>query len=627
MRLHPVVAAIAAMSLLLVGVFLALLPGINGTFYYDDLSLLNSLPEFYSGALSFYQYMQGGFIVGSLGRPLSMLSFLWPASAYPDHAQAIFALNIALHVTNTLLVGLLAWRIGLLLETEHALWLGVLTAAFWGLAPIQVGTVLIAVQRMTELSAFFVFLGLLLWVVGLQRAKARPGQGRILQAIGLLGMSILAILSKENGVLLPVFAGVIEASLLARLALPDRKARQVLYLASTAVVVGYLVFYTWYYQGVYWERNFNIWERLMTEAGILFEYLRQSIAPRFLDIHPFHDAYPVVRSLMTSPLNMLAVLFWPVASLLAWVWRRRYPVFAFALLWYVVAHLLESSVIGLELYFEHRQYPAWFGPAFAIVWTALHVPRRYQMLARIGLVIYALFLGLVMRQTAEVWGNPETSARIWFERSPGSARAAEFLARDALARHQGDQALEILEQQIQACPECLSSIAQAVQISCVLGREDVFARQKAAFFEQAPKVAMTFSTGGTLLSIHDHISKGQCTLMDFEELQRMNELMLARTQTMFDTKRQELLLNLYRIAVERGDLERAATLMPQMFQALPRPELAVNIVRNLLELGHYEQASDFVSTQVCHPSVKDGFWLRGEWSRACAQTRNMLRQP
>ena len=624
LRLCP---AIAAISLVLFGVFLALLPGINGTFYYDDLSLLKTLPEFYSGALSFNQYMQGGFIAGLLGRPFSMLTFLWPASAYPDHAQAIFTINIALHATNTLLVGLLVWRIGQLLNTERLLWLGVFTAALWGLAPIQAASVLIAVQRMAELSAFFIFLGLLLWITGLHRAKSNPGQGRIFQASGLIGMAVLAVLSKENGVLLPVFAGVIETTLLARLALPDRNLRNVLYLVSTLVVVGYLTFYTWYYEGVYWERNFDIWERLMTEAGILFEYLRQSIAPRFLDIHPVHDAPPIVRSLTESPLIILAVIFWPLVTLLAWFWRKRWPVFAFALLWYVVAHLLESSVVGLELYFDHRQYLAWFGPAFAIVWSALHSPARHQILIRIGLVAYVLFLGLMMRQTAELWGSPDTSARIWFERSPGSARAAEFLAKEYLARNQGGQALVVLEQQIKACPECLSSIAQAVQISCVLGMEDVFTRQKAAFFEQAPKVEMTFSTGGTLLSIHDHITKGQCKLMNLDELQRMNESMLTRKQTMFDTKRQELLLNLYRIAVEQGDLDRAPSLMLEMFQALPRADLAISIVHNLLELGLYEKANDFVSTQVCHSSAKDGFWLRGEWSQACARTRNMLRQP
>jgi len=292
----------------------------------------------------------------------------------------------------------------------------------------------------------------------------------------------------------------------------------------------------------------------------------------------------------------------------------------------VVAHVLESSVIGLELYFDHRQYLAWFGPAFAIVWGVLHVPVRYQTIARFGLVVYVLFLGLMMRQTAELWGHPDTSARIWFDRSPGSARAAEFLVKEYLARNQSDQALLVIEKQIQNCPDCLSSIAQAVQISCVLGDKPILERNLAAFFERAPHVAQTFSTGSTLLSIHDHIQKGQCKLIDFATLQKMNEVLLARSQYMYDTKRQELLLNLYRIAVEQGNLFKAASIMPEMYTALPRPELGPQIVRNMLELGLTHEAESFSKEHICSPHHRGGFWLRDEWKNACVQANTMLEQ-
>lgn len=608
----------------LAAIIFALAPGVQGTFYYDDISIFTGLPEYHSGIMSFAQYMQTGFTAGSLGRPLAMLSFLWPASAYPDHAQGIFWINIALHAVNTLLVGVVAWRIGELRQSPHALWLGVFCAALWGLAPIQAASVLIAVQRMADLSAFFIFFGLLLWIIGLQRSVNKPGQGRILQATGLIGMTLLAMLSKENGVLLPLFAGVIEATLLANMTLPDRRARKLLYLGSLVVVLGYLAHYLLNGGAVYPERNFNIWERLMTESGILFEYLRQSFAPRFLDIHPFHDAHPVVRSLIDFPINALAVVFWPLAALLAWLWRKRWPVVSFALLWFLVAHLLESSVIGLELYFDHRQYLAWFGPAFALVWGALHLPARYQTLARISLLAYVVFLGLMLRQTAELWGHPDTSARIWFERAPGSARAAEFLIKEYLAHSQGDQALLVLEKQIQTCPECLSSIAQAVQISCVLDKKEVLERNLVAFFERAPKVAQTFSTGSTLVSIHNHIQKGQCKLIDYPTLQRMNELLLARSQPMYNTKRQELLLNLYRIAVEQNELTKAATLMPEMYAALPRPELGPQILRNMLELGMTQEAHTFATDQVCASTNWSGLWLHDEWVKACTQAQAML---
>ncbi|MEW5838431.1 MAG: hypothetical protein AB1717_06330 [Pseudomonadota bacterium] len=627
MRSRPLIVATGAMSLVFFAVLMALSPGINGAFYYDDIPILKLASEFYSGDLSFFQYMQGGFVAGSLGRPLSMLTFLWPASAYPDHPQVIFVINIALHAINAVLVGLLAWRIGALMNTPHALWLGVFCAALWGLAPIQTATVLIAVQRMAELSALFIWLGLLLWVIGLERALKTPGQGVIFQVTGLIGMPLLAVLSKENGVLLPILAGVIEATLLTKLVLPGRRARHLLYLASIVVVVGYLALDLWRGGAVYLERDFTIWERLITEAGILFEYLRQSLAPRFLDIHPFHEAYPVVRSLTEQPIYALAVLFWPLAAIAAWVYRKRWPVVSMAILWFLVAHMLESSVIGLELYFDHRQYLAWFGPVFALTWGLLHVPAPYQRVARITLLIYIAFLGLMMRQTAELWGHPVTSAHIWFDRNPGSARAAEFLAKEYLALNRGSEALGVLEQQIKACPECLSSIAQSVQISCVLGDKEHFERSLNAFFEQAPKVAQTFSTSSTLLSLHNHIQKGQCTLLDYATLGRMNQALLERTQPTHDEKRQELLLNLYRIAVERRDISLAAKLMLEVYAALPRADLSLSIVRNLLQIGSVEQAQSFVDEQICNNHPKESFWSHGEWGQTCLQAKRMLEQP
>ena len=48
----------------------------------------------------------------------------------------------------------------------------------------------------------------------------------------------------------------------------------------------------------------------------------------------------------------------------AWSIRRRHPAMALAVLFYFGAHLLESSSIALELYFEHRNYI----PAMLMFW-------------------------------------------------------------------------------------------------------------------------------------------------------------------------------------------------------------------------------------------------------------------
>ena len=54
----------------------------------------------------------------------------------------------------------------------------------------------------------------------------------------------------------------------------------------------------------------------------------------------------------------LAPVFGTKALFLALAKRRQLPLFSFSVLFFYASHLLESTVINLELYFEHRNYIA-----------------------------------------------------------------------------------------------------------------------------------------------------------------------------------------------------------------------------------------------------------------------------
>jgi hypothetical protein len=616
--------AASAFLVVLALVVTALAPGVNATFFYDDTPILQLLPNVAAGRMPVADFMNFGFYTGPLGRPLSMATFLWPVTAYPKHPEAIFAINIALHAANTLLVGLLAWRIGQILNSPHALWLGVFTAALWGLAPIQAATVLVAVQRMASLSAFFTWLGLLLWIIGLQRSLQYPSQGRALQIIGLIGMTGLALLSKENGALLPLFAGVIEATLLSNLMLPYRRVRGLLYFSSLMVLLSYLVYSLWSSGGVYWERAFNVWERVMTEAVILFEYLRQSFAPRFLDIHPLHDAYPVIHSFSEHPEAAAALLFWVIVIPLAWFYRKRSRVLSFAVLWFLTAHLLESSVLALDLYYEHRQYIAWFGFAFALVWGALHVSIRFQKLARFGLGAFILLLGFLMYQTAALWGRPVHAAEIWFERNPGSTRAAEHLALIYTQLDLHERAYATLDRQVTNCPNCLASIAQAIQLSCLLGKQSDVSRHLTEYFKQVLIAPVTGGTAGTLSQLQNLVKKKRCTLVDWDTLERMNNSLLDRALPMYNLKRQQVLNNLHLLAIEKGNMEASVQLLLATYTAAPRAELGLSTVQYLLQQNQRDKALRFVSDHLCAPQPMSALFSHAEWNKACVRAQSLL---
>jgi len=70
----------------------------------------------------------------------------------------------------------------------------------------------------------------------------------------------------------------------------------------------------------------------------------------------YHDDFQASAGWLTPWTTLPAVLGLLCVALAALVVRRRFPLFAFAVLFFLAGHLLESTVFPLELVFEHRNY-------------------------------------------------------------------------------------------------------------------------------------------------------------------------------------------------------------------------------------------------------------------------------
>jgi hypothetical protein len=117
---------------------------------------------------------------------------------------------------------------------------------------------------------------------------------------------------------------------------------------------------------------------------------------------------------------------------------RREPLIGLGILWFFVAHLLESTVIGLELVYEHRNYLASFGPILALALAArLALATLVTVMARgrsgelpttlaAPLIVGLLVVGVFSWQThtrAGHWSNPLAHASYEALHHPTSARA------------------------------------------------------------------------------------------------------------------------------------------------------------------------------------------------------------
>ncbi|MEQ8955636.1 MAG: hypothetical protein RL120_16005, partial [Gammaproteobacteria bacterium] len=114
--------------------------------------------------------------------------------------------------------------------------------------------------------------------------------------------------------------------------------------------------------------------------------------------------------------------------MLALRWLQKQPVFSLAVLWFFGTHILESTVIPLELYFEHRNYLPMIGPLFALVWYGNQLIGRIDVLEskRIMQGIVAVVLVIMSWSTwqaATIWGNANDLFAYWAFEKPRSIRA------------------------------------------------------------------------------------------------------------------------------------------------------------------------------------------------------------
>lgn len=469
------VRAIARPTVLLTAllgiVWVLCLPALGGTFLFDDYPNLNGLASIKADPSGYavLQYVLGG-VSSTPGRPLALLSFAAQYGSWNERPQDFIHVGILLHLLN----GALWYGCLLRLQRFGAIpplrALPLLAAALWVLAPINAGVAFYVVQRMTLLATTFVLLGLLLYLGGRAHAD-HPSRAYLRMGAGVLLALLPGTLSKENAALAPMLFLTLEGTLLRMVPRPARwPAWSAVFLwLPSALLLGYLAQrFPAFLQG-YGSRNFGLVERLLTEARILFTYLAHAFVPE-TSVRAFHDDIRISASLVSPWTTASAVLGWVAISGLAIARRASWPAFAFGVGWYLIGHLLESTVVPLELAFDHRNYLPLLGVTLAVAVGAAHLREAVSNRARPLLDAAALaYLGLMaacLWLSASLWGQPLSQAREWVVRQPDSLRAVEHYGRQLLAAGDLDGAARLYEAAHRRRPEDAVIALSLFELGC-----------------------------------------------------------------------------------------------------------------------------------------------------------------
>ena len=512
-------------------------PGLQGGFVFDDYPNLVNNSALHIQSLDRESLLDAALSApdGSGSRPLSMLTLGLNHYAAGLEPWSYKLTNVVIHGINGLLAAMFVYILLLAASSQdteavrrRAAWVACITAAAWVLHPIALTSVLYVVQRMTSLSATFVLLGLVAYSWGRWWMIRGDEKGWALVVAGLLCLP-LAVLSKENGILLPVYWFILEVVFFrfhsprvrTRLALQALFA--LLLLVPAVVLFLFLLANPEWLSQTYDSRDFTLDERLLTQTRVLWTYVGLILLPSVSRMGLFHDNYLVSMSLFEPMTTALAFIAWVALIVTAIVWRRRAPVAAFAVLFFLAGHTIESTALALEMFHEHRNYLPSLGILLAAISSIVTEEAGVDTLRarQLGAVVLILLLGLLTVSRATHWADPLTLSEVELAHNPDSARTAytagvawaaiaELGAPDARSKREA-RAKELIGRSLSIDPDKVEALAALVILNAKRGSlspDDLWDR----LIAEGRRVRLNASAVDGLSTLFRCAQKGSCQL-------------------------------------------------------------------------------------------------------------------
>jgi len=416
--------------------FLLYYPAVNGPYLFDDYPNLIQNEHLILEQLDLESIRNAALSSASsdIGRPISMLSFALNYTLAGNKDPYLVKLtNIILHLITgagifiLLKLFLTNWIQG---NQSKIFWTSLFITTLWLVHPLQVSTVLYSVQRMTILSALFTIFGLIAYL-NYRRITILKNSHYLTLLITVSAFTLLGILSKENAILLPVFALLIEVTVFRFTFHPQTTGlnkvliRAILYV-PLLLIVTYLIFTYFSVSGeLIWPYAFTIDQRLLTQTRVLMHYLGWILLLNPEPMSFYYTDFKLSAGLLnpvTTLFSMTTVIMLVFIGLISLL-KQRFVVLGFGVFWFFIGHLIESTSIPLGLIYEHRNYLPSLGivliPAYILATGHLGIFTRHPASRLCFCLIIVLFSTLLTYERINSWRD-EKSFVIELVRSKGS---------------------------------------------------------------------------------------------------------------------------------------------------------------------------------------------------------------
>ena len=432
---------------------LAYMNSLDGPFVFDDVHNIKENHRIKIDDLSIDSLKQA-MTDNPTPRPIAYLSFAINYFFSGEHVRGYHITNIVIHAINGILVYLLSLTILAAIYEESAgenhFWIALAVGLLFVLHPIQTQSVDYIVQRMTSLSALFYFSAVFCWL------KCRTSQ-RPMRIGVLLGSTIffwlLALGTKQFAATLPAAILLLEWIIFQK----GKWNKSYLLIVAGALFLIAIVcfafkgtdFFKLFTRG-YAQREFTLAERLLTESRVVMHYLSLLIWPSPGRLTLIYD-FPLSISMFQPISTMFSWLAILISIGLSIVYARRYPLIALSTLWFFLHLVVESTVIPLEIIYEHRLYLPLFGFALIFAKSIFDSLNKYNLFMVVCLCICCWY-GYWTYERNQVW---ESKLSLWTDnvaKQPTEPRGLASLANEKAAIGLHDEALQLINRAIESEP-------------------------------------------------------------------------------------------------------------------------------------------------------------------------------
>ncbi len=459
-------------------------------------------------------------------------------------------------------------------KTVYCYTIPFLAALIFLINPQQTQAVTYIVQRLASMAAMFYIFALVSY------SYARLNNKPAIFIITVL-FSGLAFFTKQNTATLPFALLLIELLFFQNL---NKSQWKKLLLISIPVLIAFALL-VYHYFDLTLERLDYLTRSLQTESltrvqyfatqiMVVWHYIMQFFIP--VDLHLDYD-YPVQQSFFSFKviLSLLAHL-----ALLtgAFIVRKQQPLIFFAVSFYYLAHLVESSIVPIpDIVFEHRTYLPNMGLSILFS-VSIHLLLQYKNLQKItllGLALLLVWFSYLTFKRNTIWTQPIEFYLNETQHSPNKERVWADLGKYYLKEKKFNEALKsfaaALElgkegNTINALPTTILNTYFALLYTNQL--------DKAVYFESLIPLKM--------LSPHDkavfYYMKGnrQAKVKQFDEAAQSLQTALKISPDYLDAK-----ANLAAVYLQKQQLSKAKVLLLEVLSVNPQHQTALFYTQQL----------------------------------------------